>query len=391
MGLSILMLSPQFRPIVGGYERAAERLSIGLAGRGHLVTVVAERRDPSWPVSEVKDGVQVRRLWCLFRKHWHTLTSLSSLLLFLLRHGRRYHVWHVHQYGEAAVLAAALGKLLRRPVLLKLTSTGPQGISTQVSVAWMSRVKQYALRRVDAVIATTREVLAEAIAFGIPENALHLISNGVDTDCFKPRSKEEKGCICRSLGIAAEGVVVFVGRLSEEKNPMGLLEAWKIANRKMPSGWKLVLVGDGPMREQLASRVDAEGLSDSTIVAGYQSNVEEWISAADIFVMSSTHEGLSNSMLEAMASGLPVVSTRVSGSAEILEQTGAGVVVDVGRMDQLADALVRLASDAPLWTRMGEAGRELVRGQFSISHVVVQHEELYLSLLSSNADSRRRG
>jgi glycosyltransferase involved in cell wall biosynthesis len=390
MSLSILMLSPQFRPIIGGYERAAERLSLGLAGRGHLVTVVAERRDPSWPAREENDGVRVRRLWCVYRKHWHTVSSLSSLMLFLLRHGRSYDVWHAHQYGEQAVLAATMGKLLRRPVLLKLTSTGAQGISAQLSAAWMSGFKQHALCGVDAVIATTQDVRAEAIAFGIPEKAVHLISNGVDTERFKPRSLEGKRSLCRSLGISAEGVVVFVGRLSEEKNPTGLLKAWRLAFPKMPGVWKLLIVGDGPLREEMKAYVHAEGLSEETLLVGNQSDVEHWVAAADIFVMSSNHEGLSNSLLEAMAAGLPVVSTRVSGSSEILEQTGAGVVVDVGRMDQLADALVRLASDPALRARMGKVGCGTVRAQYSISRVVAQHEELYRSLLLKSADARRR-
>jgi glycosyltransferase involved in cell wall biosynthesis len=390
MGLSILMLSPQFRPLVGGYERAAERLSVALAGRGHAVTVIAERRDPSWPASEVMEGVQVRRLWCVFRKRWHTMTSLVAFTLYLLVHGRRYHVWHVHQYGEQAVLAATMGRILRRPVLLKLTSTGPQGIRATMSATWMSRLKKFALCKVRAVIATTQEVKVEAIAFGFPEGAVHIVGNGVDMSRFQPCSEEDRRRMCATLGIAANGMVLFVGRLSEEKNPHGLLDAWRMANPKMPRGWKLVLVGDGPMRGQLASCVNSEAFSESTIIAGYQSNVEEWISAADIFVMSSTHEGLSNSMLEAMAAGLPVVSTQVSGSIEILRESGAGIVVDVGRMDHLADAVVRLASSAALRIQMGQAARAVVERRYSIAQVAVQHECLYKSLLPDHAHALGR-
>ena len=106
--LDVLMIAPQFRPIIGGYERAAERLAIGLVKEGHHVDVVTERRDSAWPVLETLSGVRVRRLWCLPRRGLHVLTALGSLAWFLLREGRSYHVWHVHQVielGQASIPA----------------------------------------------------------------------------------------------------------------------------------------------------------------------------------------------------------------------------------------------------------------------------------------------
>lgn len=123
------MLSPQYRPLVGGYERAAERLSAALVTRGHQVTVIAERRDPSWPKAEARDGVSLLRLWCAFKPRLHLLTALPRFAIFLLIRGRSFNVWHVHQYGLHASLAVALGKLLGRPVVLKLTSSGDQGLA----------------------------------------------------------------------------------------------------------------------------------------------------------------------------------------------------------------------------------------------------------------------
>ena len=128
--LRVLMISPQFRPLVGGYERAAERLSAALAEVGLRVVVIAERRDRAWPAMECIDGYEVRRLSCSYRRHRHAVTSLLSFAGFLLRHGREFDVWHVHQYGFHAALAVALGKVLRRPVVLKLTSSGAMGIES---------------------------------------------------------------------------------------------------------------------------------------------------------------------------------------------------------------------------------------------------------------------
>ena len=86
--MRVLMISPEFRPIVGGYERAAERLSTALVEAGIRVVVIAERRDRAWPAIEAINGYEIRRLPCSYRRHLHTITSLLSFAGFLLRHGR---------------------------------------------------------------------------------------------------------------------------------------------------------------------------------------------------------------------------------------------------------------------------------------------------------------
>lgn len=376
------MISPQFRPIVGGYERAAERLSVALAERGHAVMVITERRDHAWPAQEIINGIQIKRLWCHYRQHLHVITSLTSFMLFLAIKGRRFQVWHVHQYGMHAVLAVTLGKLLHRPVVLKLTSSGSQGLQQATAALPIARIAKYLLQKVDAIVATTRETEAEAIAFGVPEERVHILGNGVDMFCFKPRNETERTQIREKFGITADGIVIFVGRLSKEKNPDGLLQAWKIALPHLPTGWKLLLVGDGPMFAELASYIETEGLTSSVYLTGYQSNVDEWMAAADIYVLPSYWEGLSNTMLEAMASGLPVVSTRVSGSIEIVEETNAGMVVDVGQINKLAEAVVQLVADPGLRRQMGKAGRAVIRNHYSIESVAAKHEQLYLCLLA---------
>ena len=379
--LCILMLSPQFRPIVGGYERAAERLSAELVRLGHEVTVIAERRDRSWPAREQQDSVMVRRLWCLYRPHFHHLTSLTVFALFLFTQGRRFDVWHIHQYGPHAVLAVVLGKLLHRPVVLKLTNSKDQGIQQVIAGMPLAASVRAWLLGIDAVVATTQETRAEAEMFGIQADRVYLVGNGVDTQIFYPRSHEERLGLRRQLCVDADGIVVFVGRLSKEKNPDGLLRAWQLALPSLTAGWKLVFVGDGPMRGELEALVDQERIRDTVLFTGMQTNVESWLGAADVYVLPSHNEGLANTLLEAMASGLPVVTTRVSGVPETVEEAGAGLVVDVGQEDQLADALTRLANDSSLRSQMGRAGRTVILKTYSINHVAALHERLYDKLL----------
>ncbi len=381
-GLSVLMISPQFRPIIGGYERAAERLSSTLVTLGDHVTVISERREKSWPANELINGIVVRRLPCIFRPHLHILSSLIAFGWFLLWQGRRFDVWHIHQYGQHAVLVVLLGKMLGRPVVLKLTSSAGEGIGNLKKRAIFVPDLTATLRRVDACVATSRETCDEALAFGIPAEHVHILGNGIDAVVFHPVNQARRMAERAALGVEASGVVLFVGRLSSEKNPDGLLSAWQSALPQLSQGWKLVLVGEGPMSAALNRYVEAKGLDGSVLFAGYHNHIERWMKASDILVLPSHWEGLSNTMLEAMASGLPVISTKVSGSIEALRETGAGMLVDVGSMGQLAEAMVFLARNSHLRTQMGEAGRKTVDARYSIEKIAASYHRLYRRLVS---------
>lgn len=387
--LRILMIAPQFRPIVGGYERAAERLSAELVRLGHEVTVIAERRERSWPNREQQDSVTVQRLWCIYRPHFHQITSLAAFALFLFTQGRRFHIWHIHQYGSHAVLAVVIGKLHHRSVVLKLTNSKDQGVQRVIADLPLAGSARALLLGIDAVVATTQETRAEAEMFGFQADRVCVVGNGIDTQTFYPRSHDERVNLRRQLSVDADGMVVFVGRLFKQKNPDGLLCAWQMALSNLSPGWKLVLVGDGPMRGELEAFIDEEKLRDTVLFTGVQTNVESWLGAADVYVLPSHIEGLSNALLEAMASGVPVVSTRVSGVRETVEEVGAGLVVDVGQKDQLAAALIRLANDPSLRNQMGSAGRTVIQKTYSINHIAVLHERLYGKLLAGKSKGLR--
>lgn len=378
------MISPQFRPLLGGYELAGERLSRALAEAGMHVVVIAERRDHAWPAVECIDGYEVRRLSCRYRRNLHTITSLFSFAGFLLRHGREFDVWHVHQYGFHAALAVALGKALRRPVVLKLTSSAAMGIERAIGGGIVGRILGYLHRRVSACIATSDETREEAIHFGIPLEYIHLIPNGVDSRQFHPASPEERNVARRALGLDCERLVLYVGRLSAEKNPLGLLDAWAAVDTKAREGALLALVGDGPDRDQVHARAQTPNLANVVHLAGQRSDVATWYRAADVYVISSQNEGLSNSMIEALAFGLPVISTRVSGSSILVESPAAGLVVDVGNVKMLAGAMERLLRDEWMRTRLGENARFTFESRFSLETLSKKMILLYKRLLDGN-------
>lgn len=383
--LRILMVAPQYRPIVGGYERAAERLSAALAGRGHQVTVITDRRDPAWPRREVHEGVTIRRLWCLFRPRLHMPTSLGSLALFLLYQGRRFDVWHVHQYGLHAAVTAGLGLVLRRPVVLKLTSSGEQGIARAMGEHPLAGIVNWLQRRASAIVALTRETASEALAIGIPSSRIHQLGNGIDVAAYRPCGDRERAELKAELGVVAQKVFICVGRLAPDKDLDGLLGAWRQASADLPAGWGLVIVGEGEMRERLATKVARLGGRSPVMMVGPQQNVAKWLGASDVYISASKREGLSNTLLEAMATGLPSAVTRVSGVMDLVAEPNAGFVVNVGDVDAMTAAIIDLASNADLRLKMGEAARCKVENSYSIDAVTDGHERLYWRLVRQNS------
>lgn len=372
----VLMVSPQFRPLVGGYERAAERLSQALAARGHRVTVVAERRDGAWPTREESAGVALRRLRVVMRPGLHIATSVLSLSWYLLVHGRRFDVFHVHQYGWAAAVAVVFGRLLGRPVVLKLTTTDENGILAALRRSSLPSLLAWSHRRIDAYLASSERVVAELERFGIEPERIHRIPNGIDTDRFQPLDAEARRRLREQLGVEARTVVLYVGRLSPEKNPQGLVDAW----RKLgpPAGALLVFVGDGPEREELTRR--AAGCGDSVRLVGSLSDPLPWYQTADLFVLPSIREGLSNSLLEAMACALPVVSTPVSGSEDIFATADIGILVDGSDAASLAGGLQRLFSDPNRRAGCAAEARRVALERFSLERVTRAIEALYRQL-----------
>lgn len=373
----MLMIAPQFYPLVGGYERAAERLAVELVSNGHSVTVVAERRNREWPRKQVLRGVRIRRIWCAFKPGWHTFTSFVSFLVFLMLNGRRFDVLHVHQYGHHLALAVALRRLLGKPVVLKLTSTATQGIS-QALVGKSSSSSLFVRlhQKVNALIATSAAAVEEAAHFGIPKERIYLISNGIDTERYAPCSLQDRAMLKERLGYRRPFTVLYTARLAPAKNPTGLLEAWSLIHREV-SDCDLVLVGDGPLRQKLADQIDRLGLFDSVQLAGYQEDVLPWYQAADVFVLPSHHEGLSNSLLEALSCGLPVVSTRVSGSTDVFEAADVGELVEVGDIPGFAKALRSLLENPDRRKICGTKARQYAVQKCSIRAVANATANLY--------------
>ena len=384
--LRVLMVCPQFRPAVGGYEQAAERLGIELVRRGHRVTVVTERRDPAWPRTENIQGLEVQRLTSWNRRKLQTLSGVLFLTRYLLSHARQFDVIHVHQYGWPSTLAIVLGRFFSRPVVLKLTNTGPQGIRALLGLLpWTAfHVRQH--RRLSACIATSERARQEMIELGLDAARVHLIPNGLDTQAFQPASPDARSQARGELGLGDEPLALTVCRMRPEKNLPLLLEAWPHVRARLPAA-RLAIVGDGAGMAGLKALAEKLDLGSALLLPGAAGDPRPWYAAADLYVLSSTNEGLSNSLMEALSCGLPMVSTRVSGSEDVVGASDVGVLVPLDDAPALAEAASDMLGAPDRRAACGERARAYAEAHFSLASVADQVETLYASLTRSHSEA----
>lgn len=221
--------------------------------------------------------------------------------------------------------------------------------------------------------AATRASLLRNAPWLRPER-VHVIYNGIDP---RPYAAPGEGNFRRSLGVE-EGVALvgFVGQLDERKGVEWLLPAFAALHRVFPAS-RLVMVGEGPMRESIGAWCREHGLADAIILAGFSSRIEEVMRDIDLLVLPSLWEGFGIVLIEAMAAGKPCVTTRVSSMPEIVVDGETGFVVPVQDAQALSNALTTLVQDRNRAEIMGQAGRARVERHFTLARMVDELERLF--------------
>ncbi len=205
---------------------------------------------------------------------------------------------------------------------------------------------------------------------GIPAAKNQWINNGVDTERYHP-----------GVPNADEFVIGTVGRAQNVKNQALLVDAFIALRAELPHRrLRLVIVGDGPLRTALEQKVAAAGLSDLVWLPGARSDIAELMRTFSVFALSSLAEGTPVTLLEAMACGLPVVSTAVGGIPELVQENVTGHLVPNRDSAALAKALAVYANDPALAAHHGAAGRARIEANYSVTAMVQEYTNLYDSL-----------
>lgn len=316
----------------------------------------------SVPVHQLnrRNGNDVRLIWALQR-------------LF-----RRERPDVVHTHGWGTLLE---GMLAARLAGVPAVVHGEHGtLQLKRHQRWLQRQAWLSADRVLSVSSRLAERMTSEMR--LPAERVTTIRNGVDLTRF---SSTSRSVARETLEIPAEALVFgTVGRLVPVKDHGTLLEAFARVTKDGIDAF-LLISGEGPLRAPLLARAQELGVHDRVRFLGHRRDVETVLAALDVFVLSSVSEGLSNTILEAMASGLPVVATRVGGADELVLDGETGLLVSPAAPDAMAATLRRLAADEGGRRSMGTAARHRVEREFALSAMVERYETLYVDLARLNS------
>ena len=295
---------------------------------------------------------------------------------FRLMRRLRPAVVHTRNLGtiDLAPIAALAGVPIRIHGEHGWDNADPQGLNPRYR-----RLRRLCDRFIHQYVAVSRDIAAWLRNhIGVAEQRVTQIYNGVDSDKFSPDGA--RAVLPGALRSDPGALVGSVGRLDPIKR-FDVLIDW-LAKAPPESPARLVIVGDGSERQVLADHAERRGVTDRVWFAGDRSDVADLMRAMDIFVLASRNEGISNTILEAMASGLPVVATDVGGNCELIERGVSGELLPCDDDAGLGDRINAYISDDNLREQHGAAGRSRVLQSFSLETMMKNYDALYLDALS---------
>jgi glycosyltransferase involved in cell wall biosynthesis len=305
-------------------------------------------------------------------------------ILRLVRLLRRVRPQILHTLLFPANWRGALaGRLAGAPVIVGSV----RNLST-----WMGPVsramERAATRWADAVIVNASAVgrFMEA-EVGVRKDRLRLIPNGVDLDAYRPALDDESSRRRAADGSGSGEVIGAVMSLTSKKNPGMLVDAAAKVVAERPQA-RFLVAGEGPLRRALEERIAACGLDGRFTLLGLRRDVPELLRTFDLLALTSDREGCPNVVLEAMASGVPVVATAVGGTPDLIDEGVTGRLIPPGDAGALASAILRILRDPPAREGMARAALEHVRSGFGLDAMVARTAALYEELLSGGAGSR---
>ncbi len=374
--IRVCYLISHFHPRQSGAERQALAQGRELVRRGHSARVVT-RHIPGLPQNEIVDGVLVHRwvrtssLGPLFG-----LTFVAGVIRALRKLRPHYDLIHTHQALWESI-STGLGRDLfsGAPILVQPASSGYFGEAEE-----MARTKGFPLLRRLALrnplfAAISADIERQWLALGVPAEHMIRMASGVDADHFRPGPSTVES----SLPPRPRPRVMFTGRLHPQKNLDLLIDVWPEVWRQ--TGANLFLVGEGPERDSLAAQARSLAVSDHVHFTGPVSDPAETLRASDVFALPSVAEGMSNSLLEAMATGLPCLASDIGGNSDLITNGKTGVLVPPADRDAWTSALIRTIEDTQGSQRMGLAARARIEAEFALPVVVDRYLSLYRRML----------
>jgi glycosyltransferase involved in cell wall biosynthesis len=389
---SILMFCPQFRPITGGAERQAEKLSKALVRKGLRVKVLTPRLIANTPPHENDCGVEIHRFPLFDLGRAIPIHGIGPLNLMVARHQIMRAVWRhmgdaevVHAHIGSAYTAFAMQAAHARgiPFLCKAVTGGARSDLRDLADSCVAGpfLARLLVRQLGCWIAITEAVRVSLLEDGVAPDRIVSIPNGV----------EITAACARTPLSAPPRRFLYLGRLASNirRDVPALIRAFDRVADKFPEG-ELAIVGGGDLFAETAALANSARHRARIQTPGIQAP-EPWLKWAQCFVFPSRFEGLSNALLEAMSYGLPCIANDIPANREVLADGRAGMLVPVEDEEALTSAMLNIAASPALAEELGSAGLRRVEEVYSIDAVAERYMQLYDTLLERSGPGQTRG
>jgi glycosyltransferase involved in cell wall biosynthesis len=368
---------------LGGSAENTLLTAIGLRSRGYTVDLICGKTDNPPSLNEKKAlacGVRIIRINELVRPIALVSDALALIRLIRLMRENRYDLIHTHT-SKAGIVGRIAGYIAHIPIVVH-TPHGHifYGYFSSLLTAIFTFLERIVTWKTRALITLTNKEKQDYLArnIGAP-GRIHPILSGIDLAPYLAPKPKRDG-FRASIGLSPlDFVAGTVARLVPVKNHDGIVSAAALIDNRCPD-LRFVFIGDGELRLALESRIRSLGLENRFVFLGWRNDIPECLAAFDLFVMCSHNEGMGRAFIEAQASGVPVIGSRVGGVEEAIAEGKTGFLVDPEKPEELARDLERVYADRGMLARMSAACRAYVDPAFGKEVMIDRIDALYHDL-----------
>lgn len=380
--LCIAFVISLFSPIESGAERQARLQAEELASRGHHVSVYTRAlenlpRSQLHFVSPSGGRVLIKRvIRTSSRGPLFGISFIQKLAGALRQERNKIDVIHSHQALWESITLGLARSFIQRPTLIQPASSGYDGEAQEMMRTRGRAILRRLSIRSPLFACISDDIAAEWRGMGVEDSRLIKVCSGVDVNQFCPADRPP-------MNDSKTFQAIFTGRLHDQKQVDVLVRAWPLVLKRARA--KLVLVGDGPLKMQLIALRDELGMTENEIqFCGRLENTAGELKKSDLFLLPSRAEGMSNSLLEAMATGLPCIVSAIGGNTDLIDHETSGFLVHSPDPEDWATAILQSFRNPQAALRWGQAAREKVVRDFSIQSVVDRNLIIYRRMISNS-------
>lgn len=376
--MKVLMVIERYFPIWGGAENQLQQLIQHLCDLGCEIEILTRRWQKGIAAKELVNDIAVYRVGWPGKGRLATIVFILSLVWFLLRRGRKVDIIHSHGAAALGALGSLAARITRTHNIAKISTAGR---IPKLIVNLPGRLILKLFKHSDAIVCISDEIQRELTAIDTSPRRIVRISNGVDGERFRPLPKVQRREWRIAKGLSPViPVVVFSGRFVHRKGLDVLLDAWHRVIKLHPAA-HLIVIGSGAnqsdsVEHQIRCKVKEEGIANVSF-EGETNSPESYLGISDIYVFPSRKEGLPNALLEAMASGLPIVASEIGGVVNLVEDDETGLLFPCGDVDALSNRIVELLNNPQKLKKIGSQARQHVLEHYSFKQIAQQYLKVY--------------